>query len=87
MRPLEKGKRMPGLDVLGRWLVIVGVGLALLGGIVWLLARLFPNLSQFPGTIRIQSGGLTCVIPLLASILLIILLTIVLNVLVRFLNK
>ncbi len=78
---------MPGLDVLGRWLVIVGVGLALLGGIVWLMARLFPNLSQFPGTIRIQSGGLTCVIPLLASILLSILLTIVLNVLVRFLNK
>lgn len=77
---------MPGMEVIGRWLVIAGIGLALLGGIVWLMARLFPNLSQFPGTIRFQTGSLTCVIPLLASILLSVILTILLNVIARM-NK
>lgn len=78
---------MPGLDRIGLWLVIFGIVLALLGGLIWLLARLFPNLSQFPGTIRIQGAGFTCVFPVLAMILLSVLLTIVLNVIARFLNK
>jgi hypothetical protein len=75
-----------GLDVIGRWLVIGGILLALVGGLVWLGARLFPNLSQLPGTIRIQGGGFTCVFPILASIILSILLTILLNVLARIIK-
>jgi hypothetical protein len=78
---------MFGLDRVGLMLVALGVGLALLGGLIWLLARVFPNLGDFPGTIRIQGAGFTCVFPLVASIVLSILLTIVLNVLGRFLNK
>jgi hypothetical protein len=67
--------------------MIGGAVLLIVGGVVWLLARLFPNLSQFPGTIRIQGAGFTCVFPLLASIIISILLTIVLNVVARLLNK
>ena len=78
---------MPGMDRIGILLLVSGLGLAALGGIIWLLARFFPTLSQFPGTIRIQSGGLTCVIPLLATIILSVVLTILLNVAARFLNK
>jgi hypothetical protein len=78
---------MPGFEALGRWLVIGGLVIAILGGIIWLVARLFPNLGQFPGTIRIQSGGLTCVFPILASIIFSIILTILLNLIARFLNK
>ncbi len=77
----------PGLDVIGRWLVMGGIGLALLGGIIWLLGKAFPNLSQFPGTIRIQGAGFTCVFPILASIILSIVLTIVLNLIARFMNR
>ena len=77
---------MPGLDRIGLLLVVGGIILALTGGAIWLLARAFPNLSQFPGTIRIQGGGVTCLIPLLASILLSIILTIVLNVVGRILK-
>jgi len=78
---------MSGMERIGLWLVIGGVVLAVLGGIFWLLARAFPNLSQFPGTIRIQGAGFTCVFPLLASILISIILTVLLNVIGRFLNK
>jgi hypothetical protein len=77
---------MMGLDTIGRWLVVAGLGLALLGGAIWFLARVFPNLSQIPGTIRIQGGGFTCVFPLLASIILSIILTILLNLIIRFLR-
>ncbi len=77
---------MPGLEAIGRWLVFAGVGLALIGGLIWLLSRLFPNLTQFPGTIRIQGAGITCFFPLLASIILSILLTIVLNVIARMMK-
>lgn len=78
---------MPGLEVIGRWLVLVGILTAVVGGMIWLVARFFPNLSQFPGTIRIQGAGFTCLIPLLGSILLSIILTIVLNVIIRLLNR
>ena len=43
---------MTGLEAVGRWLVIAGVVLAVVGGLVWLASRFFPNLSQIPGTIR-----------------------------------
>jgi hypothetical protein len=78
---------MPGLEAIGRWIIFGGVALILLGGMVLVLSRFFPNIDQIPGTIRFQSGGLTCVFPLLASILLSIFLTIVLNILARFFNR
>ena len=71
----------------GRLLLIAGLGLALLGGLIWLMARFLPGLSQFPGTIKFQAAGLTCVFPLLASILLSVILTVLLNLAARFLNK
>lgn len=77
---------MNGLEAAGRWLLIAGVGLALVGGLIWLLARFFPNLNQFPGIIRIQGAGITCLFPILASIILSIFLTILLNVIARFIK-
>ena len=71
---------------MGRWLVILGVVLAVVGGILWLVGRI-PGIQNLPGTIKIQGSGFTCIFPLLGSILLSILLTIVLNLIARFLNK
>ncbi len=67
------------LEIAGRWLLIVGLGLALLGGLVWLLGRVWPGLANLPGTIRFQAAGITCIIPLLASIVLSVVLTVLLN--------
>jgi len=77
---------MQGMEFLGRFLVLVGVMLVLIGGLIWLLARV-PGLSQFPGTIKIETQGFTCVFPLLASIVLSLVLTVVLNIIVRLLNR
>ena len=74
------------LEGAGRWLLIVGIGIALVGAVLWAAGRFFPNLGQLPGTIRIQGSGFTCLIPLLGSILLSVLLTIVLNFLAKYIK-
>ena len=71
---------------MGKWLMIAGGALLLLGGLVWLLSKI-PFLGRLPGDIRIERSGFTCLIPLASSIILSILLTIVLNVIVRLLNR
>lgn len=77
---------MGDLQTIGRWLVIAGVALAVVGALVWLLGR-FTNLQELPGTIKIEIPGLTCIIPLLGSIVLSILLTIVINLILRGSNR
>jgi hypothetical protein len=78
---------MNGIEALGRWIIIAGVTLAVVGALIWLVGRLFPGLNGLPGTIRVQTGGLTCIFPLLASIVLSIVLTIILNVIGRLGNR
>jgi hypothetical protein len=77
---------MENLEVIGRWLVIFGVVLAIVGGIIWLLSRVF-GLSDLPGTLRIEGSGITCIFPILASILLSIILTVLLNLAARWFNR
>ena len=77
---------MENLEVVGRWLVIAGLFIALVGGALWLLARI-PGVEQIPGTLRIQWRGFTCVFPILASIVISLVLTLALNLLARWLNR
>jgi hypothetical protein len=71
---------------MGKWLVLAGVGLALLGGLIWLLGRV-PFLGRLPGDINIQVGNISCFAPIVTMILLSVILTIVLNVLLRLFQK
>ncbi len=70
-----------------RWLVILGVAFILAGGVLYLLARAGFSPGRMPGNVVIQSGNMTCVFALGASILLSVLLTLALNLLARFLNR
>ena len=76
---------MQNLDVIGRWVVITGIVLVVVGGVVWLLSKI-PGLNQLPGTLKIELGSFTCVFPILASIVLSILLTVVLNIIARLMK-
>jgi hypothetical protein len=79
------------LDTFGRWLIIVGLGIAALGLLLFLLGRLpgLDRLGSLPGDIRFQSrdGRLTCFVPIVSSLLLSIILTIMLNIIVKILNR
>lgn len=74
---------------LGRILLVIGLGLALIGLVLIVAARtgLLNGLSNLPGTLRIEASGITCIVPILASIVLSIVLTIGVNLLLRWLNR
>jgi hypothetical protein len=76
---------MQNLDLIGRWIVFAGIALVVIGGLVWLLSKI-PGINQLPGTLKIEIGGFTCVFPILASIVVSILLTLVLNVIARLIK-
>ena len=78
---------MPEVTTLGRWLVILGLGLAAIGGLVWVLGRAGLPLGRLPGDFRFETGSLTCFVPLASMIVLSVLLTLVLNLIVRLLNR
>jgi len=75
-----------GWVTIGKTLVIIGGGIALLGGLVWLVGK-SSFLGRLPGDIRIEREGFTCVIPLATSIVLSILLTVILNIILRSLKR
>lgn len=75
------------LEPLSRLLMIAGITLFVVGGVIYLASRMGINLFQLPGDIRIQSENLTCLVPLVSLILLSIVLTLILNLVIRYLNK
>ena len=68
------------MENIGRILLLMGIFIALVGGLMMLLTRLFPGLSN-GWTIRI--GPITCFVPIALSIILSIILTVVINILIR----
>jgi hypothetical protein len=67
-------------------MVAAGLGIAVVGGLIWWLGRI-TGWKEFPGTIKIQGQGYSCIFPLLGSIILSIVLTVVLNLMIRLLNR
>ncbi len=74
---------MNGLDNLGRIMLIIGGGIFLLGLLLTLLGKV-PFLGRLPGDILIRRGSFTLYMPILTSILLSLLLTVVLNIIRLF---
>jgi hypothetical protein len=72
---------------MGRWLLVIGGGIALVGLLLMLGGRLFPWLGRLPGDIRYQGQNVSCFFPVITSILLSIILTLLLNLVVRLLNR
>lgn len=77
---------MGNLENLGKLLVVLGVVVVIVGGILWLVGRLSGS-QVLPGTLRIEIPGGSCVIPILASLVISVVLTLVLNLLARWLGK
>jgi len=68
---------------LGRWLILVG-GVLLGMGVVFILAGRFPFVGRLPGDVLVQRDGFTFYFPVTTLILLSVVLTLVLNLLLRF---
>ena len=77
---------MGGFETIGKLMMVLGAALLLVGGLLWLLSKV-PFLGNLPGDLRIERPGFTCLIPLASSIILSIVLTILLNIVARLLNR
>jgi hypothetical protein len=71
----------------GRLLLLIGGMIALIGLILMVGGRIFPWLSRLPGDIRYQGENVSCFFPIVTSILLSIILTLLLNFVIRLLNR
>ena len=75
------------LSSIARWVILTGAAIIIIGIGLLLAGRFDLPLGRLPGDIHIERGGFTCFIPLATSILLSLLLTLALNILLRFLNR
>jgi hypothetical protein len=72
---------------LGRFLLIIGGGIVLVGLLLMLGGRFLPRLGRLPGDIHYQGKNVSCFFPIVTSILLSIVLTLLLNLIIRLLNR
>jgi len=75
------------LSSIARWAILTGAVIIIIGIGLWLAGRFDLPLGRLPGDIHIERGGFSCFIPLATSILLSLLVTLALNILLRFLNR
>ena len=75
------------MDNIGRFLMIGGILLFVVGGLVFLASKFGVPFGRLPGDIRIERDGFSFYFPLASSILISVVLTIILNVVMRFLRK
>jgi hypothetical protein len=73
-------------DQLGKLLIFAG-GAVLLLGLLFLLIGRTGFLGRLPGDFTFTNGNFTCVVPLASMLLLSLLLTLVINVVLRLLNR
>ena len=66
------------MQELGRVLIVAGV-IAVLAGVVLMLAPRIPWLGRLPGDIVVQRGPLTLYAPLMTSLVLSVVVTVLLN--------
>jgi hypothetical protein len=71
------------MENIGRFLMIGGIVIFLLGGGVYLAVKFGFPLGRLPGDIRIDNGNSMFYFPLATSILISVILTIILNIIIR----
>ncbi|MBE7435291.1 MAG: DUF2905 domain-containing protein [Anaerolineales bacterium] len=75
------------MEPLARYLKLGGIILFLIGGGVFLAAKFGLPLGRLPGDIRVEGENGSFYFPLTSSILVSVLLTILLNIISRFIQK
>ena len=75
------------MENIGRFLMIGGIILFVIGGLVFLAAKFGLPFGRLPGDIRIERDGFSFYFPLASSILISIVLTILVNIIIRLVKK
>ncbi len=75
------------MESIARYLMIGGVILFLIGGGIFLASKFGFPFGRLPGDIRIEGENGSFYFPITSSILVSVILTIILNIISRFLRK
>ncbi len=75
------------MESIARYLMLGGIVLFLIGGGVYLAAKFGIPLGRLPGDIRIEGKNGSFYFPVASSILVSVVLTILLNLISRFIKK
>jgi len=75
------------LETTARYIILAGVVLIIIGALVYGLGRLNLPLGRLPGDIRIEGPNGSFYFPLTTSVLISIVLSVLLNLVVRFWKK
>jgi len=77
---------MLGFEGLGRILIIIGVIIVVLGLLLAFGGRI-PLLGKLPGDILIKKDGISFYFPIVTVLLLSVILTLIINFVLRFIGK
>jgi len=75
------------MESIGRYLMLGAIVLFLVGGGVYLAAKFGIPIGRLPGDIRIEGKNGSFYFPIVTCILLSVVLTVILNIVVRFFRK
>ena len=75
------------MENIGRYLMIGGIILFAIGGLVFLASKFGIPFGRLPGDIRIERENFSFYFPLASTVIISILLTVILNVVVRLFKK
>lgn len=75
------------MESFGRSLFLIGLVLALIGGLIYLAARFHLPLGRLPGDIRIEGENFRFYFPLATSLLISLALTLIVNLIARLWKK
>jgi len=75
------------MDTIGRYLILGGIVLLVIGGLVLLAAKFGLPLGRLPGDIRIERENFRFYFPLATCLLLSLVLTLLLNIIGRLWKK
>ncbi len=78
---------MDSWNNLGKILIFIGIGIAIMGGIIFLFSKA-PFFGKLPGDIIIKEENFSFYFPIVTSIIISIVLTIIINIIIRiFMRK
>ncbi len=78
---------MADIPGFARWIIIAGFVLIIIGVLISVASKVGIPLGKLPGDILIQGEGASCFVPIASMIVLSLLLTLILNILIRIFNR
>lgn len=77
---------MPGFEHMGKFLIFVGIFIMVMGLLMTLWGKI-PGLGKLPEDIYIEKDNFTFFFPIVSCLVISVVLTVIVNLVVRLLNK